>query len=175
MAKLPVSVTDLVEKFGPHANYNPSGGWEAAGDYDKLVKTHCCFCGQQCGIILKVKNNQVIGFDPWEAFPFNKGKLCPKGVKRYMQGSHPDRLMYPMENRLGVGYERITWDEAYTKVVDAIHKIQGQHGKDAFALLSGVSLSNEKLSQNKPPYLSQSYLKLVSCIDAQFSFLHFPQ
>jgi hypothetical protein len=31
-----------------------------------LVKTHCCFCGQQCGIQLKVRNNEVIGFEPWE-------------------------------------------------------------------------------------------------------------
>ena len=56
---------------------------------DTLVKTHCCFCGQQCGIQLKVKDNEVIGFEPWEDFPFNQGMLCPKGVKRYLQGSHP--------------------------------------------------------------------------------------
>ena len=59
---------------------------------DRLVKTHCCFCGQQCGIQLKVRDNEVIGFEPWEDFPFNRGMLCPKGVKRYLQGSHPDRL-----------------------------------------------------------------------------------
>ena len=60
---------------------------------DRLVKTHCCFCGQQCGIQLKVRDNEVIGFEPWEEFPFNRGMLCPKGVKRYLQGSHPDRLL----------------------------------------------------------------------------------
>src|SRR5678810_1357313 len=60
---------------------------------DRFVKTHCCFCGQQCGIQLKVKDNEVIGFEPWEEFPFNRGMLCPKGVKRYLQGSHPDRLL----------------------------------------------------------------------------------
>ncbi len=60
---------------------------------DRLVRTHCCFCGQQCGIQLKVRDNQVIGFEPWEEFPFNRGMLYPKGVKRYLQGSHPDRLL----------------------------------------------------------------------------------
>ena len=60
---------------------------------ERLVKTHCCFCGQQCGIQLKVRDNEVIGFEPWEEFPFNRGMLCPKGVKRYLQGSHPDRLV----------------------------------------------------------------------------------
>ena len=64
---------------------------------ERLVRTHCCFCGQQCGIKLKVKDDEVVGFEPWYEFPFNEGKLCPKGVKRYLQGSHPDRLLEPLE------------------------------------------------------------------------------
>ncbi len=68
-------------------------GWRPSVEPDRLVKTHCCFCGQQCGIQLKVNDNEVIGFEPWEDFPFNRGMLCPKGVKRYLQGSHPDRLL----------------------------------------------------------------------------------
>ena len=145
MAELPISKEAIAKQFGPHLKFEPPGGWEAAVDgVDKRVKTHCCFCGQGCGIILKVKNNQVIGFDPWEDFPFNEGKLCPKGVKRYMQGSHPDRLLHPFENRPGIGYERISWDEAYEKVTGAIKRIQHEYGKDSFSLLSGVSLTNEK-------------------------------
>ncbi len=145
MAKLPIPEDQIIEQFGPHLKHEPPGGWESTDtEPDKRVKTHCCFCGQQCGIILKVKDNAVVGFDPWEEFPFNKGKLCPKGVKRYMQGSHPDRLLYPLENRAGKGYERISWEEAYSKVVSEIQRIQNKYGKDSFAMLSGVSLSNEK-------------------------------
>ncbi len=72
------------------------GSNEIDGPSAKLVKTHCCFCGQQCGIQLKVRDNHVIGFEPWEDFPFNRGMLCPKGVKRYLQGNHPDRLLDPL-------------------------------------------------------------------------------
>ncbi|MCA9398335.1 MAG: molybdopterin oxidoreductase family protein, partial [Candidatus Omnitrophica bacterium] len=145
MARLPISEKEIQEQFGPHLKHIPPGGWEIASEEpDKKVKTHCCFCGQQCGIILKVKDNKVIGFDPWEAFPFNKGKLCPKGVKRYMQGSHPDRLLYPIENRPAKGYERINWERAYSRTVDEIQRIQKQYGQDSFAMLSGVSLTNEK-------------------------------
>jgi assimilatory nitrate reductase catalytic subunit len=44
-----------------------------------------------------VHDNEVVSFEPWYDCPFNEGKLCSEGVKRYLQGSHPDRVMYPME------------------------------------------------------------------------------
>ena len=84
MAKPPVTIPELVSQFGPTLNRIPAHGWNAEVEPDRIVKTHCCFCGQQCGIQLKVKDNRVIGFEPWEDFPFNQGRLCPKGVKRYM-------------------------------------------------------------------------------------------
>ncbi len=93
MAATPTADSDIADKFGPHLAYTVGPNPRAAAEPDRLVKTHCCFCGQQCGIQLKVKGNQVVGFEPWEEFPFNRGMLCPKGVKRYLQGSHPDRLL----------------------------------------------------------------------------------
>ncbi len=146
MAHRPVSETELIERFGPHLNEAPPGGWNANLDVDRSVNTHCCFCGQQCGITLKVKDNAVVGFEPWYEFPFNEGKLCPKGVKRYLQGSHPDRLLRPMQrdpNAAG-GFRDISWDAALDRVVSEIQRIQATHGDDAFAMLSGVSLTNEK-------------------------------
>jgi hypothetical protein len=50
MARLPGSIPDLVAQFGPHLNREPSGGWTTRGEPDPIVPTHCCFCGQQCGM-----------------------------------------------------------------------------------------------------------------------------
>ncbi|MBS1717633.1 MAG: molybdopterin oxidoreductase family protein [Armatimonadetes bacterium] len=144
MAKLPTSPEALIQEFGPHLNYEPPGGWQGRGEAEKLVKTHCCFCGQQCGIQLKVRGNSVIGFEPWEEFPFNRGKLCPKGVKRYMQGGHPDRLTSPLKRVEGVGFVKTSWEEALSRTVEAIQAAQAKYGKNSVALLSGVSLTNEK-------------------------------
>jgi len=144
MAKLPTTLEKLSSQFGPTLNFDPPGGWQGRGDPDRMVKTHCCFCGQQCGIQLKVKDNRVIGFEPWEEFPFNRGKLCPKGVKRYLQGSHPDRLLGPLKRVEGEGFRPISWDEAYGTTVREIQRIQAAYGKNAFGMLSGVSLTNEK-------------------------------
>ncbi|WP_421118183.1 molybdopterin oxidoreductase family protein [Aquihabitans daechungensis] len=146
MARIPITEAGLIEAFGPHLNEAPPGGWDAGLEVDKVVETHCCFCGQQCGIKLKVHANEVVGFEPWYDFPFNEGKLCPKGVKRYLQGSHPDRLLHPMvrdESAPG-GFRNVSWDEALSQVVSEIQRIQSTYGDDAFAMLSGVSLTNEK-------------------------------
>ncbi|HZE99879.1 MAG TPA: molybdopterin oxidoreductase family protein [Planctomycetota bacterium] len=143
MAKLPQDVDALIDRYGPHPASAPAGGWDAAANPDRLVKTHCSFCGVQCGIQLKVKQNQVVGFEPWEDFPVNRGMLCPKGVKRYLQGGHPDRLLSPLV-RVDGGFREASWDEAMGRVESAIRRIQGQYGPDAFALIGGASLTNEK-------------------------------
>ena len=113
MARPPITEEALIERYGPHLNETPPGGWDAGLEIDQVVETHCCFCGQQCGIKLKVHDNEVVGFEPWYDFPFNEGKLCPKGVKRYLQGSHPDRLLHPMERDASApgGFREVSWDE----------------------------------------------------------------
>ena len=98
------------------------------------MKTHCCFCGQQCGIQLKVRGNEVIGFEPWEEFPFNRGMLCPKGVKRYLQGAHPDRLLTALRRdpRARRGFSPLPY-------VEAIEKVAAE--AQAFSVAGSVSAS----------------------------------
>src|SRR5215475_15734554 len=126
MAKVP-DTSDLTGSFGPHLAYSSGIVLETGVEPDNIVKTHCCFCGQQCGINLKVKDNKVIGFEPREDFPFNRGKLCPKGIKRYMQNEHPDRLLHPLK-RTDRGFVRISWNEALDTTVSEIRRIQQQCG-----------------------------------------------
>jgi assimilatory nitrate reductase catalytic subunit len=145
MAKPPQSLEELTARFGPHLNYAPPGGWqdESRNPATSLVKTHCCFCGQQCGIQLKVRDNRVIGFEPWEDFPFNRGMLCPKGVKRYMQDSHPDRLMSPLM-RSPEGFRSVDWDTALAFTARRLRELQEKYGRDSVAVYGGASLTTEK-------------------------------
>jgi assimilatory nitrate reductase catalytic subunit len=144
MAKLPVDDLAITRAYGPHLSARTRGGTEAPPD--KLVKTHCCFCGQQCGIQLKVAGNEVIGFEPWEDFPFNRGMLCPKGVKRYLQGSHPDRLVTALQRDPGApsGFSPLEYAAAITRAAEGIARIQRDHGHGAVGVLGGASLTTEK-------------------------------
>lgn len=146
MAHGPENTLEFIKEFGPHPAYASGVRLETGVEPDKLVKTHCCFCGQQCGIQLKVKDNEVIGFEPWEEFPFNRGMLCPKGVKRYLQGSHPDRLLhaYQRDPTSESGYRALPYDQAIALVASEIKRIQSSYGNDAFGVLTGASLTTEK-------------------------------
>src|SRR5687768_3877256 len=139
MSTLPTSELGIIDEFGPHLAFSSGVRLETGTEPDKVVKTHCCFCGQQCGIQLKVKDNVVIGFEPWMEFPFNKGKLCPKGVKRYLQGAHPDRLLHAYERDASSpdGFRAMEYDRAIERVAAEIDRIQTTYGADAFSILSG--------------------------------------
>jgi len=146
LATQPTDPLKIIEGYGPHLAFTSGDRLSTAIVPDRLVKTHCCFCGQQCGIQLKVKDNEVIGFEPWEEFPFNRGMLCPKGVKRYLQGSHPDRLLTALKRDPSspTGFSAMGYNEAIARVASEIDRIQKQHGNDAFSVLTGASLTSEK-------------------------------
>ena len=133
MATIPVDERQIIDRFGPHLSVMTGDRLSTSIEPERLVKTHCCFCGQQCGIQLKVRDNEVIGFEPWEDFPFNRGMLCPKGVKRYLQGSPPDRLTTALrrDTSSAWGFSPLPYAEAISRVATEISRIQQTHGAGA--------------------------------------------
>lgn len=119
---------------------------------EKLVKTHCSYCGMQCGMNLRVdtKENKIIGVEPRYDWPVTVGKMCPKGVTAYQQVNHPDRLLRPLirddASKKGTkeGFREASWEEAYDLIVKNFKKLQEQYGKDTLSVFSGVSMTNEK-------------------------------
>ena len=146
MSNPPSNLLPILDRFGPHVARSGPMRLATDAEPDRLVKTHCCFCGQQCGIQLKVKDNVVTGFEPWYDFPFNRGMLCPKGVKRYLQGAHPDRLLtaFKRDANAPEGFSPMGYQEAIARVAAEIARIQKAYGNSAMGVLSGASLTVEK-------------------------------
>src|SRR6185436_7419003 len=69
--------------------------------------------------------------------------LCPKGVRRYLQSAHPDRLLAPLL-RGAEGFRQATWDEALDFTVRRLRDVLEKYGKDAVAMYGGASLTTEK-------------------------------
>lgn len=133
----------IIEEFGPHLHDAPFEGWQADRVIDKVVPTHCPYCGMQCGMKLLVEKNHVVGLEPRYDFPVNEGRLCPKGVTAYLQTHHPDRLLHPLIKRNGI-FEKASWEEALDLVVSKFKELQAKYGKDSIAVYSGSSLTTEK-------------------------------
>ena len=137
------NLASIIDRFGPHLHDEPIGGWSAERKVDKVVPTHCPYCGMQCGMNLLVEKNHVVGVEPRYDFPVNEGRLCPKGVTAYLQTHHPDRLEYPLIKRNG-NFERASWDEALDLIISKFKGLQEKYGKDSIAVYSGSSLTTEK-------------------------------
>ncbi len=135
-----------IDTFDLYQGEHQSARWNSEEQIDRYVPTHCCYCGVQCGMYLKVAGSKVVGVEPREDFPLNHGMLCPKGGTAYQTVNHPDRLLYPLMRRGGKQspLERVSWDEALDTIVQRFQVIQAEHGKDAVAVFSGSSMTNEK-------------------------------
>jgi len=88
------------------------------------TRNTCPYCSVSCGLIMhslgdRAKNAEPSIFhiegDP--DHPVNRGTLCPKGAALVDFIHSPNRLKYPEYRAPGTNkWQRITWDEAFTKV-----------------------------------------------------------
>src|SRR5919106_1702412 len=102
-----------VGEFRGAGGDEPAAHWKATAAGERLVPTHCCFCGVQCGMYLRVMDGRVIGVEP-RNHDINKLRLCPKGVSAYQQVHHPDRLLTPLlRDRRDGPLHPVSWEAAY--------------------------------------------------------------
>ncbi|HEV8652860.1 MAG TPA: molybdopterin oxidoreductase family protein [Actinomycetes bacterium] len=142
-ARYPI-VPPGVGDFRGEAGGEPAAHWKATVAGERLVPTHCSFCGVQCGMYLRVAKGRVVGVEP-RNHDINKLRLCPKGVVAYQQVHHPDRLLTPLaRDRRDAPLRPVSWDAALDRVVGEIQRVQAAYGRDAFGVLGGASMTTEK-------------------------------
>ncbi|MFA9555846.1 formate dehydrogenase subunit alpha [Evansella sp. AB-rgal1] len=112
---------------------------------EKLITTHCCYCGMQCGMHIRVneKTGKVVGVEPRYDWPVTMGKMCPKGVTAYQTVDHPERITKPLIKKNGEFVES-SWTEALDLIEKNFKGLQEKYGKDALSVFGGVSMTNEK-------------------------------
>lgn len=105
---------------------------------------HCPYCALDCGLGLEVEDGVVVGMSRWKESPLTGGAVCVKGRNAHQQIHHPDRLTAPLV-RQGSDFVEVGWDEALDRAADGFLQISREHGPAANAVLSGGSLTNEKV------------------------------
>ncbi len=120
----------------------PDLGADPTGD--ELVATHCPYCALNCGLQLEVRGGRIAKRVSWKGSPLTRGALCSKGMTAHEQVHHGDRLRRPLVRRDGDLVET-SWAEALDRAAEGFLRIADRDGAAANAVLSGGSLTNEKV------------------------------
>ena len=96
----------------------------------------CNLCEAMCGLEIKLQDGNIQSIKGDKADPFSRGHICPKAVALQDIYHDPNRLKHPMR-RTAIGWERISWDEAYDEVVMNLKAVQEKHGKNSVGVYQG--------------------------------------
>jgi anaerobic selenocysteine-containing dehydrogenase len=97
----------------------------------------CNLCEAICGLEIALdENDAIISIKGDENDPLSRGHICPKAVALKDIYHDPNRLKQPVR-RTVTGWETITWEDAFTEVVQNIKAVQAQYGKNAVATYFG--------------------------------------
>lgn len=122
----------------PAATQPVPGGVEAL--QIKWSKAPCRFCGTGCGVMVGVKEGQVVATHGDMQAEVNRGLNCIKGyfLSKIMYGE--DRLTKPLlRKRNGVyakdgEFEPVTWDEAFDVMAEQCKKVLKDKGPTAIGM-----------------------------------------
>ncbi len=98
-------------------------------------------CHGGCGVLVHVKEGQVVKIVGDPTSPLNKGKICPKGLASIEHLYSPNRLKYPLK-RIGKKssgkWERISWEEALDTITQKVSSIKNRYGIESVAIGTGT-------------------------------------
>ena len=103
-------------------------------------------CPDTCSMVYEVEDGKLKGVTGNKDHPMTRGGLCVKLKDYEKRHYHPDRLLYPMKRVGPKGekkFERISWDEALSTIVDKWQKIIEEDGSQA--IMPNSYLGNQGL------------------------------
>jgi len=108
--------------------------------------TTCGYCSTGCAIeVGKNARGQVVASRGVGGADVNRGKLCLKGMFEHELFDAKGRGDEPLLRRhLGESFAPVSWDGALDHMTAEIHRIQAQHGRDAFAVVSTGQILTEE-------------------------------
>ncbi len=118
----------------------------------KQVKTVCGYCGTGCGLILDVKDNQIVKVRGDKDAPVNKGQTCIKGAFAYKYVHAPDRLTQPMLRKNGT-LTKVSWEEALTFIAEKLSYFKEKWGPDSISMFACARTTNES------NYITQKFMR----------------
>lgn len=108
----------------------------------KKTRTACTTCHSRCGAIVYSEDGRIVRITGDRENPFSHGAFCGSGLsQREIHNNPEDRIVYPMKRagRRGEGtWERISWDEALTTMVEKQNEILENYGPESIVVGQGT-------------------------------------
>lgn len=131
-------------------DYDRSGYGAESDPTVKRTKTMCTGCHNRCGVVVYSKDNKIVKILGDKDHPLTHGNICGHGLSQRFIHEDDSRVMYPMRRvgERGSGkWERITWDEAMTKIVDKTKELTEEYGPESIIVGQGTSRSTNDWHQ----------------------------
>lgn len=125
--------------------------------YAKESTTICPYCGVGCGLIVSVRNDEVINVEGDPDHVINRGSLCCKGQSLYQVATSKRRLTKVLYRAPGsTEWEEKGWDWTISTIADRIKATRDQYFTErdskgrvvnrthAIAGLGGAALDDEE-------------------------------
>lgn len=108
--------------------------------------TTCGYCSTGCAIeVGKNRDGAVVASRGVGGADVNRGKLCLKGMFEHELFEAQGRGSEPLLRRhTGEPFAPVAWDAALDHMAAEIRRIQGQYGRDAFAVVSTGQILTEE-------------------------------
>lgn len=120
----------------------------------KKFRNPCTYCGVGCNLEVSVSNGEILSIQAPDDAEVNQGHTCLKGRYAFKFYNHPDRLKSPLIKMNGE-FVPVSWEEAYSFIVDKLTSIKQNFGADAIAGISSARTPNEE------NYLMQKFIRVV--------------
>lgn len=105
----------------------------------RTVRSFCRICTSVCGILVDVRDDEVIRVRGDRKHPLSRGYTCPKGRALPQLHHHPDRLERPMM-RINGALHPVTWDACLDDLGTRLRDIIDRHGPESVGIFFGTGV-----------------------------------
>ena len=107
----------------------------------RVIRSSCRGCHGVCQVLVRMKGDRVVKVTGDPDSPTSRGFLCPKGAAAPEMLYHKNRLTHPVRRAGARGenkWERVSWDEAISDMVERMDRIRRESGSEYFAIAQGT-------------------------------------
>jgi anaerobic selenocysteine-containing dehydrogenase len=108
----------------------------------EIIRTTCALCLQDCGMLVHLKDGEIVKIEGDPDAPLNMGALCVKALASLEIRNHPDRIRHPLirQGKRGEGkWQEVSWDEALGRLADEMNKAKEKYGPESVCWLRGAA------------------------------------